>query len=804
MTRPVRVFALLLLAVLGVQFGNSCAYAPDEVVFTQHTDPDAPYARYAAGRLGIVQATYRIRHLVVAYNTLSGRGLSPAEQSGAVAVDNHYNAYPAPPPDGGATPQTKPSAGAVSATPPLWPAGSDANDRKVPGQDWETFTNCLADAFRNANATLADRRARYGKPGAPDTPELADWIAGQKAVFSNCGGPGQTPQPVPANAPLWLRQDRAYQTAAAQFYALDYDQALAGFHAIAADRASPWSPLARYLIARVYIRQATVPEVFHENRPEQMQNEKERVTGLSQARRQLEGILGDPSMKSLHRQSRGLLDFVMLRLDPSAQASELARRLTAEKTNDAAEYRQNVIDLSYSYNKIQGYTPGLEPSAAQALDASHPPAELVRWLDDLGWPMPGVREVNSAANEQRRRADALNHWRSTHRAEWLVAALTLSGPGDEDDPELMSAAQSVSAAAPAYASTTYHRLRLAASPSPATEQIPPATRPIYDQLAELMPHITESQPISTVNQFADLQSSLAPTLNDYLVNATRRAAGRVDPVSNNVEPLAAPDKTIALCGVDIGAPETRHLDQETSLVFNQRMPLRMLAEAALSSALPGNVRFQLAHMAWTRALLLGDAETARSLAPYLQRCQPAFGPWLKQYDAASSPDERHVLGLLALMRFTSTEPTVRAGRERDFAVYDETRDNWWCTFNAERAAPVSGPEEGPHLFTDAMVARTVQPDPPYLGAADRAQVDKEIEMLQKIPCASDYFALQALAWVQEHPTDPHNSDVIGFAMRVVRNACRSDKTKDLDHRLFDVLHRQFPKSDWAARYKTWG
>jgi hypothetical protein len=796
--RAVRVFAVLLLAALAVEFGNSCAYAPDQDVFIQHTDPDAPYARYAAGRLGIVQATFRIRHLVVAYNTLSGRGLSPAEQSGAVAVDNHYNAYPAPEPDDGVIPNTEPPPGAASATLPLWSAGPDGNDRKVPGQDWESFTNCLADAFSNANVTLADRRARYGKLGAQDTPEIADWIAGQHAVFTNCSGTGQTPQPASANAPLWLRQDRAYQTAAAQFYALDYDHALAGFRAIAADRVSPWSPLARYLVARVYIREATAPEMFRENQSEQMQNEKERVTGLTQARQQLEGILRDPSMKSLHRQSLQLLDFVMLRLDPTAQASELARRLTADKTNDAADYQQYVIDLSYAYNKLQGHAPWLEPSEAQA--ELEPSAQLVRWLDDLGWPIPGVREMNSVANPQRRRADALNNWRSTHAAEWLVAALTLSRPGDEGDTDLMAAARSVSAAAPAYASVTYHRFRLAASSIAAVEQIPPTTRPIYDRLAEIMPHIAESQPISTVNQFADLQSILAPTLDDYLANATRRAVGRVDPVNNNVEPLASPDKAIALCEVDIDAPETRHLDQHTALVFNERMPLRMLREAALSSALPGNVRFQLAHMVWTRALLLDDGETARALAPYLQGCQPAFAPWLNQYNAASSPDERHVLGLLALMRFTSTEPTVRAGRERDFAAYDEMRDNWWCDINNDYAAPLSASDEGPHLFTDANVA---QPDPPFLSGADRAKAKKENEVLRKIPCASDYFAVQALAWVKDHPTDPRNPDVIGFAMRVVRNACRSGKTKDLDHQLFDVLHRQFPKSDWAARYKTW-
>jgi hypothetical protein len=96
-----------------------------------------------------------------------------------------------------------------------------------------------------------------------------------------------------------------------------------------------------------------------------------------------------------------------------------------------------------------------------------------------------------------------------------------------------------------------------------------------------------------------------------------------------------------------------------------------------------------------------------------------------------------------------------------------------------------------------------QPDPPFLTPADSAQADREIAALQKISCASDYFARQTLAWVNDHPDDAHNADLIGFAMRVVRNACRSEATKDLNHQLFDLLHRRYPKSEWAVRYATW-
>jgi hypothetical protein len=140
--------------------------------------------------------------------------------------------------------------------------------------------------------------------------------------------------------------------------------------------------------------------------------------------------------------------------------------------------------------------------------------------------------------------------------------------------------------------------------------------------------------------------------------------------------------------------------------------------------------------------------------------------------------------------------------ERDFAAYDYSRDNWWCT------ADNSGQTDPPHpkpaqLFSQPIVPATTQPDPPFLTAADRTAADREIAALEKIPGASDYFAQQALDWVKAHPTDARNSDILGFAMRVVRNACRTDATKELNHQLFDTLHSRYPKSEWATRYTTW-
>ncbi len=824
-----RLRQMLLAAVFVTIFvhpGLGCSHEGSSAVFTQSFGPDQPYSAYARGRLGVIGRSYRIRNLVIAFNTLSGRALTPAEQKAAIDVDRYYNpgGYVKPGDDVGADPaqlQEQHQGSGIADWVALVSSSPTNFEHQVPGQDYESFTNCLDDAFTHAAARLTALRSKYG---ATDQANIQNWIDGQEAVFSNCGDgssnqfqypkpppppPGHVPAPVAANAPLWLRQERAYQIAAAQFYALDYDSALAGFRSIAADKASPLAPLARYVVARVLIRKASLhgtqlpPNLSQDAMRQAMEaNNQAILADYAAARDQLQAILRDPAMKSLYPQTRHLLDFVMLRVDPEAQAEELARRLTAPAM-PGEDYEQTVIDLGYAYTSLP--TPASSLVIGQGKTPVAPRSPLLRWMDAMYGATNGNSEsiglnfsYQHARTDQQRLADAIASWRTTHGFEWLVAALTLAQPGDDAVAELTAAAKAVSPTSPAYASVTYHRLRLASSKN----QPEPAT---YTEVAALLPQIERTQSRSTINLFLDTQASLAPTLSDFLKSSTRLPASYTD-VDGFEDGSSAPDYPInpgvALCGVNVYATKTPHFDTAIATIFNQRMPLHTLRDAVLGSDLPPNLRFQLAHMAWTRALLLDDADTARSLGPYLAGCQPAFKTWLDQYTAAKSSDERHVLGLLAMMRFTSTEPLVRTGGERDFAAYDEYRDNWWC--NADTSGQSYPPQPKPVLlFSQPLVTAAAQPDPPFLTDADQAAAAREIAALEKVPGASDYFARQALDWVNAHPADPHNADLLGYAMRVVRNACRSDATKELNHQLFGTVHRRYPKSEWAARYTTW-
>lgn len=54
------------------------------------------------------------------------------------------------------------------------------------------------------------------------------------------------------------RADRTYQTAAADFYARNFDETARLFGGIAKDTASPWRQVAPLLLARSLIRKATL------------------------------------------------------------------------------------------------------------------------------------------------------------------------------------------------------------------------------------------------------------------------------------------------------------------------------------------------------------------------------------------------------------------------------------------------------------------------------------------------------------------------------------------------------------------
>jgi hypothetical protein len=795
--------------------------------FVLTSGPDGDYALYAAGHLGVPQTAYRTRHLVLAWDYLTHRPLSPAEQHEAALANQHFLRYDGPnqvnsdaTPD--AIPQpiqawfaTRTAFGPLPASAPHTPEDTTiATNKMLPGNTYQTFSNCLDDAYLTATRTLTTRIAAYGKAN----PAVADWVTGQDAVFSNCGGDKNPtlPSAAPANAPLWLQQDRAYQLAAAHFYALDYDTAITQFRAIAADTTSPWSPIARYLVARTIIRKASVADdqlTYPQGTTAQQQAALSQYRStLTLAKDELLSLRDDPKQAALHNAANDLLDYVNLRLQPDQQAQVLAARLQAPHPH---HFGQALIDLTWLR------TNPTDPTLAAPLNTPRPgPSELLAWLNDITAcdrtpnAFDGTPSPHTPADCTHAQTDILTHYRSTHATVWLLAALMVAQPSDPSTQELLTAAASVPATDPGYTAITYHRLRL----SPRT----PATR---SQLLTLLPTLDKPN-ASTTNLFTALNAASAPTLDDFLRSAPRRPADETSMIEQGEDVYPAPTEDV--CGTRIAPNTTLLFDADAAIAFNQQLPLRLLAASAESTILPTNLRYQVAQSAWARAVLLDQPAIARRMAPILIACRPAWKPVLDAYNASTTPDDLHANGQLALMRFASTEPSVRQGEERrnGFATYDSFRQNWWCMAVPQPGGTVDDfptfqfhSNYGPQVLAQ-------HPPPPFLTPADLAEATTEADQLRKIPSASTYFATQALAWMKAHApaspkADPRTPDILGEADRVLRNSCRTERpydattgqptgdpnnpllTANLAHALFDALHNNYPASPWTRRYKTW-
>jgi hypothetical protein len=486
------------------------------------------------------------------------------------------------------------------------------------------------------------------------------------------------------------------------------------------------------------------------------------------------------------------------RLDPAAQQQVLAERLMGtHRAQTPGQFRQAAIDISYVMGSNDWRYPiGLENEIRPEKVGSE--AFWLQMMKDVREPTNESTPADVEAHRNVART-AAESWQKTPTVPWLVAAMSVAEPGDPAMAEMVKAAADVPESSPAWVVVTYYRLRMTiAEPGARAE------------LDALLPKIEHGQSRSTINIFTALRQRSSPTLENFLQDAGTVPAG-IDEGEDVDEPVAPETKLqVGLCGVKASQATTRLFDHDAATILNTRMTVAMLADAAESKTLAANLRYQVAQEAWTRAVLLQQPEIAKRMSPILSGCYAAWKPWVEKYDAASSVDDRRAAGLLAMMRFASTQPVVRDGLERaeGFAGYDSYRDNWWMESKAAKPATRVGnvatfAEPGTFFGMVMPGSREEMADPPFISADERDAAEHEVAALEKVSCASDYFAQAALEWQKEHPADARTADILGYAQRVIRNGCETKATSELNHRLFVVTQTKYPKSAWAKRYTTW-
>jgi len=328
---------LIALAVLPTSLPLTEACGPGFLtpVFDYKYAPENPFDDFANGKIGIVKPSYHRVVLFAAYRYLNGGAFNADEQKALVDVwqaDFNNKDY-----------KNEDVAEAVK----LWVKRRKdvvQKEEKLPDiytereyGGYDFFPNCTKNAFETAARTLSDRAASYGA----DSRQVKEWVAGQDAVFTNCSSGKQMPVEADQTMPEWLQKDRAYQTAAARFYALDYEGAKNDFAEIAADAASPWRETAEYLVARTLIRQASLTE-----------EAAKQNAFYAEAETRLEKIAATSG--NFAESSGKFMSLVKYRLHPKERVGELAQTLASGAPDD--NFRQNLIDYYWLLDKFEKET----------------------------------------------------------------------------------------------------------------------------------------------------------------------------------------------------------------------------------------------------------------------------------------------------------------------------------------------------------------------------------------------------------------------------------------------------------------
>ncbi len=597
---------------------GACSGGGLSVRFGFERHPDLPYEKYAGGQLGLVLPTWARAHLVVAYRTLEGRPLGPAEQAAATRLWERRSTRsgPASPED-----QQKAWLAARATVGGLGPPPAIQAWRHLPS--YGEYLSCPEDAFRTAAQTLGERRRQQTEA------EVRAWVAAQDQVFATCGEDKSPPAPLPADASALARADRAYQIAAALFYGRRFDEAVAAFSAIGKDRRSPWRAMGPYLAARAEVRKLSLAE-------------KPDADLAARVGKRLEALAGERAAGALGQAAARLGALVEVRYRTAARARVLGERLA--RGGKDAELEGALDDYTFALDRLLGEDPSKLPEAALRADA------LTDWI------------VTMQAGDAPATARAIARWKETRSAAWLVAAIGKVPPGHADATALVSAADALPASHPGRTTAAFHAARLAPSEDDARRRL--------DTLLQ------GALPLSARNRALALRLPLARTLAELVRDAVRTPVGLVWDDDPGERPEDLTKATDGVAKAYLAAPV--RLDGDSARVLGQGLPLARQLEAI--RLLPPHLAGELRRVAFVRALLLDRADVARALAAELEPKEPALAPYLAHYRSATDVDGRRFAAAVALLHLPGLRPHLDAGmgRSGEISARDEFRDNGWC------------------------------------------------------------------------------------------------------------------------------
>jgi hypothetical protein len=686
------------------------------------TIPDGTREDWLAGRVGLIQPGLHTLDLVVAWRWLSGVGFNGAEQQ-AVATGPRDERS-------GAEEWKKARAQAG--------AGAVEVKESTPNSDYTSNTRIGNHALLMAADTLRKRVAQFGKQSAA----VKSWLAAQDRVFA--WDKPELPETAAADLPLLIRQDRAYQKAAALHYRQRMLEATRAFGEVADDAANPWSGWANYALygsplADDSLMDGPKADLITELKPLLEMQKPSASPELCKA------------AAALENRKRYLAD-------PVAFYPWLLANL-ARKDRGVA-LAQDIEDLRWL--RV------LEPWTLKLKDTQ--PAGVHAWINLM---QKGTLDEALAAYDAR---PGLPN---------LIVVMQKLKPEHSRAEAFLKLAQAASKG-PAYATLVHHRLRILVS-----QNRMKAAEALVD---EALAYPDASHWPSSLNLWSSIKVACAKDMDGIAAHLGRR--------------LASINEGYGLFGNDEHSDDDKEdprllkgLDPAVVAWLNQQMPIAQWEALLAAPHFPVELKPELLEALWTRAAILGREDVMLRHQPALAKARPKAAKGLGEWAAEKDPVRRKAQAFFVIwdQRFW---PQLLTFRQEAFQ-YDTLYNRWSAPLDLTTPTPKPGPGESapdPDGPIPGLISYGPRLAPAFLDANARKEGALEAA---RISAPLTWFCEQALAFAEARPDDPMASDALSWAVLSSRKSNRDAKSADLVLKAFRLLHKRYPNSAGAKAAKVY-
>lgn len=742
------------LSLLPVAPVIACGPFYDDAIYSYSLHPDLPLQFFADGKLALVEPTFARSYLFVAYRYLNDKPLSSSEREQVLNLWRFRLGTSTNDDDSASELWLKARNQAVAGKPGMAKIDSIAKYRQAGGEDdYNPYLNCTADAFTQASKTLQAKITKYGAASN----EVKEWLTAQDKVFCHCSGPSYDyskkvtapapafPEPAPASASEEVKQERAYQIAAANFYAKNFDQAAKQFSLIALDTTSPFKKISAYLVARCLIRKATVSSTKSVDQ-----------AALQAAKSKLLELQADPALDSLKDAVVSLLKFVGVRLDPAVALTDISKRLVSG--TDATCYD----DLEgYLYLLDNAFHEDSEESATTHKVDDSALAAAMRADDMSDW-------IWTFSSDDKQATDhAIERYQKEKNLCWLVCAASKLKGNEAIAPEILGALAAVPKSSPTFVTTAYQQARILSARNAGAE----ATSVIDNTLKA-------TRAPSATNKLNLLKLNLAKSLDEMLTLSYCSPALIVGEGEGAVlsEQWADDDKKKIVAYKTI-APVLR---PEAAMVLNQKLPLSQFLVAAESQRIPKSLRADFAQAAFCRSVLLHDSASASRAGTLLRKSMPTLENSLTNYDQAAA-DSKDFSAAFMFLKNPGARPYVTAGvaRTTPFNHLDDYQDNLWDAIKVDTAVKYPGQN--------------------FIKATELAKAKVELALINSQSPAANYLGKVVTDYAKTHKNDPRVPEALHMVVRATKLGATNSGTSAMSKLAFQLLHQNYKGNAWTVK-----